>query len=146
MSVRGNKRRLTAEMNVVPYIDVMLVLLIIFMVTAPLLTTGVEVNLPQASAQSMDIDPENEPLILTVKSNGDYHLNVGDNPDQPVSADEVRQLASTVLRRRPEAPVAVRGDTSGQYGNVVRGMVLLQQAGAGQVGLLTDNEASDEDQ
>lgn len=145
MSARNNKRRLNAEMNVVPYIDVMLVLLVIFMVTAPLLTTGVEVNLPNAQAKPTDYGPENEPVILTVKASGDYYLNVGDNPKQPISADRVKQLASTVLEQRPDAPVAVRGDTEGQYGSVVRGMVVLQQAGADQVGLLTDNKSRDDE-
>lgn len=145
MSGRGGKRRLAHEINVVPYIDVMLVLLIIFMVTAPLLTTGVEVNLPRAPAEPMDFAEENEPVILTVKADGRMYLNVGAEPDQPLDAAEVRRLTAAVLERRPDAPIAVRGDTDGAYGNVVRGMVLLQQAGAQRVGLLTDNEAPDED-
>ncbi|MDT0617412.1 MAG: protein TolR [Salinisphaeraceae bacterium] len=135
----ASKRRLASDINVVPYIDVMLVLLIIFMVTAPLLTTGVQVNLPQAPAEPMDISEENEPLILTVKSNGELYLNIGDNPDQPISADRVEELAARVIEQRPDVPVAVRGDTEGRYGEVVRGMVLLQRAGAGRVGLMTDH-------
>lgn len=145
MNGRGGKRRLAHEINVVPYIDVMLVLLIIFMVTAPLLTTGVEVNLPQAPAEPMDFAEENEPIILTVQRDGSMYLNVGGNPDEPVSESEVRRITAAVLKRRPDAPVAVRGDTDGAYGNVVRGMVLLQAAGAQRVGLLTDNEPDDRD-
>ncbi|MBS62642.1 protein TolR [Salinisphaera sp.] len=137
MSIRG-KRRLASEINVVPYIDVMLVLLIIFMVTAPLLTTGVEVDLPDASAQVLDTE-DNDPIVLSVTQDGQLYLNVGANPDQPLSSDEVTDIASRVIRERPDAPVAVRGDGSGSYGNVVRGMVMLQRAGASQVGLLTDN-------
>lgn len=144
MNRRGGKRRLAHEINVVPYIDVMLVLLIVFMVTAPLLTTGVEVNLPNAPAEPMDFAEENEPIILTVKRNGDMYLNIGANPDEPVSGEQVRRLTATVLERRPRAPVAVRGDTEGAYGNVVRGMVLLQAAGAERVGLLTDNRPESE--
>ncbi|MES1944432.1 biopolymer transport protein ExbD/TolR [Salinisphaera sp. PC39] len=145
MNGRGGKRRLAHEINVVPYIDVMLVLLIIFMVTAPLLTTGVEVNLPRAPAEPMDFAEENEPVILTVKRDGSMYLNIGPTPDQPISGEQVRRLTASVLKRRPDAPVAVRGATEGAYGNVVRGMVLLQAAGAGRVGLLTENRPEDED-
>lgn len=140
MNGRGGKRRLAHEINVVPYIDVMLVLLIIFMVTAPLLTTGVEVNLPNAPAEPMDFAEENEPIILTVKRDGRMYLNIGPDPDRPVSEEQIRRLTAVVLEHRPRAPVAVRGDTEGAYGNVVRGMVLLQAAGAERVGLLTDNQ------
>ncbi|HET7314329.1 protein TolR [Salinisphaera sp.] len=132
------KRRLTAEINVVPYIDVMLVLLIIFMITAPLLTSGVEVNLPQAPAKVLDMK-DDHPIVLTVTANGDMSLNVGPSPDQPMSPDQIEQTVSKVLNERPDAPVAVRGDGASAYGNVVRGMVLLQQAGAEHVGLITDN-------
>lgn len=138
MSIRG-KRRLASEMNVVPYIDVMLVLLIIFMVTTPLLTTGVEVDLPNAPAQTMDFDEENEPIVLSVQRNGDMFLNVGENPDQALAPGDVTRIAAAIMRERPEAQVAVKGDGNGAYGNVVRGMVLLQRAGAQQVGLLTED-------
>ncbi len=141
----ASKRRLASDINVVPYIDVMLVLLIIFMVTAPLLTTGVQVNLPQAPAEPMDISEENEPLILTVKANGELYLNIGDNPDRPISADRVEALAARVIEQRPDVPVAVRGDTEGRYGEVVRGMVLLQRAGAARVGLMTDHAEDGEE-
>ena len=143
MSIRG-KRRLASEINVVPYIDVMLVLLIIFMVTAPLLTTGVEVDLPDASAQVLDTE-DNDPIVLSVTRDGELYLNVGANPDQPLAGDEVTDIASRVIRERPDAPVAVKGDGSGSYANVVRGMVMLQRAGAEQVGLLTDNIDDSED-
>lgn len=139
MHKRSGKRRLASEINVVPYIDVMLVLLIIFMVTAPLLTTGVEVELPQAPAQTIDFGEENQPIVLSVTSDGSLYLNVGETPDQALSPDEVTSIASRVIQSRPDAPVAVRGDGGGSYGNVVRGMVMLQRAGAQQVGLLTDD-------
>ncbi|WP_109994483.1 protein TolR [Salinisphaera sp. LB1] len=132
------KRRLTAEINVVPYIDVMLVLLIIFMVTAPLLTTGVNVNLPKAPAKVLDMK-QDHPIVLTVTANGDMSLNVGPSPDKPLSPDQITSTVSRILNQRPDAPVAVRGDGSGTYANVVRGMVLLQRAGAGHVGLITNN-------
>lgn len=132
------KRRLAAEINVVPYIDVMLVLLIIFMVTAPLLTTGVNVNLPKAPAKVLDMKKDH-PIVLTVTADGDMSLNVGATPDEPLSPDQITQTVSKVLNQRPDAPVAVRGAGKGTYANVVRGMVLLQQAGAEHVGLITDN-------
>lgn len=140
------KRRLTAEINVVPYIDVMLVLLVIFMVTAPLLTTGVNVDLPQAPAKVIDVEKD-EAIVLTVTAEGDMSLNVGPEADGNLSSTQVKQIVSQALEDNPEAPVTVRGDGSGSYGNVVRGMVLLQQAGAEQVGLMTDHidDSADDD-
>lgn len=144
MSIR-KKRRLTAEINVVPYIDVMLVLLIIFMVTAPLLTTGVDVNLPKAQAKAVDFGPKNQPIVLTIQKDGEMSLNVGQHPDQTLPPAAVRRIVSKIISSRPDAPVAVKADGAGTYANVVQGMVLLQQAGAKQVGLITQNvnKASD---
>ncbi|MDA3920147.1 MAG: protein TolR [Salinisphaera sp.] len=138
MSSRS-KRRLAAEINVVPYIDVMLVLLIIFMVTAPLLTTGVKVNLPKAPAKVMQ-KKDDHPIVLAIKPNGDMSLNVGESPDKTVSPDQILSTVSKILRSRPDAQVMVRGDGAASYSDVVRGMVILQRAGASQVGLLTDNK------
>lgn len=140
MSMRS-RRRLASEINVVPYIDVMLVLLVIFMITAPLLTTGVKVDLPNAQAQAMDISEDKQPIVLTVSGDGDLYLNVGKNPHEPLQPAEVTQIAAKVLKQRPQAPVVVKGDGSSDYASVVRAMVLLQKAGAGKVGLLTDNIA-----
>lgn len=137
MSTRS-KRRLAAEINVVPYIDVMLVLLIIFMVTAPLLTTGVNVNLPKAPAKVME-KKDDHPIVLTVEADGAMSLNVGDATDTPLSSDEISDTVAKVLQSRPEAQVMVRGDGASSYNDVIRGMVILQRAGAAQVGLLTDN-------
>lgn len=124
--------------NVVPYIDVMLVLLIIFMITAPIVQQGVEIELPQAAANSLP--PENrEPVILSVDKKGDYYLNVGDNRKQAVSDDDVLQRVGIVMKLHPETPVLVRGDTAVDYGAVTRAMVLLQSAGVAKVGLMTDN-------
>ncbi len=137
------KRRLMGEINVVPYIDVMLVLLIIFMITAPLLTQGVQVELPDADAQP--IDPEllrnREPLVLSVDRDGRYFLNVGGNEDAPIDAAEVARRATAVLGRDAATPVLVKADERVPYGSVVRGMVLLQQAGAKKIGFLTDPKA-----
>ena len=126
-----------AEINVVPYIDVMLVLLVIFMVTAPLLYQGVEIQLPQSTAEPMQ-PQEQEPVIVEVDRNGRYYLSIGEqDDDEPVSAEEVIVNVTAVMRARPETPVFVRGDTGVAYGRVVEVMTALQQAGVPQVGLMT---------
>ena len=132
-------RRLVAEMNVVPYIDVMLVLLIIFMVTAPLLTQGIQVDLPKAGAEPLSKElTETQPLILSVDAAGRYYLNIGADENSPLDEDTVIERVSTVLSREPKTPVLVKADQSVPYGSVVTGMVLLQQAGAEKVGFITD--------
>jgi biopolymer transport protein TolR len=131
------KRKPMADINVVPYIDVMLVLLVIFMITAPLLTTGVDVDLPQAAAEPMDKDAE-EPLIVTVNKEGDYYLSVGEEPDKPIDDEAMITLTAAVLRHKPGTPVMIRGDGRVEYSKVVYAMTLLQQAGAPSVGLITE--------
>jgi biopolymer transport protein TolR len=131
-----------AEINVVPYIDVMLVLLVIFMVTAPLLTQGVDVQLPQASADPI-VSPQNqEPLVLSIDADGALYLSVGDNEDAPLAGERVVELAAAVLRRNPKTPVLLKADQRVPYGAVVQAMVLLQQAGAANVGFLTEAPSS----
>jgi len=137
MSRSKGKRRLMSEINVVPYIDVMLVLLIIFMITAPLLTQGITVDLPNAPAQQLD-HGDNERLVLSVDSEGRYYLNVGDNEDQPIDDATVIERASAVLRRNAQTPVLVQADENVPYGRVVTGAVLLQQSGASKIGFQTD--------
>ncbi|MDP6436798.1 MAG: protein TolR [Gammaproteobacteria bacterium] len=133
------KRRLMGEINVVPYIDVMLVLLIIFMVTAPLLSQGVKVELPDAGAEPLDPEMQNtEPLILSVDAAGEFYLNVGDNEEAPREAAQIVRLAEVVLKRKPDTAVLVKADENVPYGRVISGMVLLQRAGATKVGFLTD--------
>ncbi len=128
------------EINVVPYIDVMLVLLIIFMITAPLLKEGVKVDLPEAGAKPIDADllKNHEPLILTIDSHGRMYINFGANQDQPTTESIVGSRTAALLRRDPQTPVLVRADTTVPYGTVVEAMVLLQKAGASKVGFLTD--------
>jgi len=139
MNVRGRQsNRPMAEINVVPYIDVMLVLLIIFMVTAPLLTQGVQVDLPEASAEVMT-EQDNQPIILSVDVNGKYFLNVADNPKAAMDPQAISLRVAAELKRQPKRSVLVRGDKHVDYGKVMAAMVMLQQAGAKQVGLVTDN-------
>jgi biopolymer transport protein TolR len=132
------KRKLMAEINVVPYIDVMLVLLVIFMVTAPLLTQGIEVDLPKANAQPIETPPDHEPLVLSVDADGQLYLNAGDNEDQPQTGAEIIRRIGIVLEVKPETPMFVKADRAVPYGNVVGAMVIPQQAGAENIGFVTD--------
>ena len=131
------RKRPIAEINVVPYIDVMLVMLVIFMITAPLLTQGVKVDLPEAAAQPIE-DADKEPLVVSVDASGKLYLNVGEAPESPVDAEGLVQTVAAVLRRQPQKSVLVRGDHAVEYGAVVSAMVLLQQAGVPSVGLVTE--------
>jgi len=133
---KRDRKRPMAEINVVPYIDVMLVLLVIFMVTAPLLTQGVNVNLPKASAQPIQ-QQDKEPIIVSVDAQGNYYLNIMDNPNQPVDANTIVSQVSAQLQQSQQRPVLVKGDQNVDYGKVMQAMVLLQQAGAPSVGLIT---------
>ncbi len=130
-SYRSRRRKLMAEINVVPYIDVMLVLLIVFMITAPLLTQGVKVDLPQAAARPVNTD-NRDTLVVTVTRDGQYYLD-----NRPVTPSALRAKVAIVLRIRPRTPVMIRGDGHVAYDEVVRAMALLQSAGADSVGLLT---------
>src|SRR3954452_10356564 len=126
------KKKLMSEINVVPYIDVMLVLLVIFMITAPLLAQNVKVDLPQAKAQAIDSrQPEN--LVITVNRRGQYFLD-----DRSVAADALVDLVGARLKAQPKTSVQVRGDREAIYGEIVKLMAILQDAGATSVGLLTE--------
>ncbi len=132
------KRRLLAEMNVVPYIDVMLVLLIIFMITTPLLSRGVDVELPKANAQPLKPKEMQEPIILSVDAQGQFFLNLGNDTHRALAPEEVQSQVASALQRNAGRPVLVQGDARSEYGRIVAGMVLLQQAGATSVGILAD--------
>lgn len=132
------KRKLNSEINVVPYIDVTMVLLIIFMVTAPMLTQGVDVELPQTSAEPVDTQDE-EPMIVSVDRSGAYYINVGgEDETTPVSAQAVGERVRKVLSVNPDKLLLVRGDKNVNYDAVVQLMVLLKDAGASSVGLVTE--------
>ena len=134
---RRQKKRFLAEINVVPYIDVMLVLLIIFMITAPLLTQGVLVDLPKLSADTLE--PEDlAPLIVSVDAKGNYYLNLSERPDDPIEPNVLARRVSAELNRERQRDVLVKGDQYVNYGAIVGVMVLLQEAGAQGVGLITD--------
>ncbi len=135
---RGSRRPMS-EINVVPFIDVMLVLLVIFMITTPLLTQGVKIDLPKTEAKALPPD-QKEPLIITVDAEGNYYLNIAKKPHQPITAQTLSHLVSEELKpseTSEQRPVLVRGDKSANYGKVIEAMSLLQQAGAKSVGLIT---------
>ena len=129
---RKRRKKLMSEINVVPYIDVMLVLLVIFMITAPLLSQGVKVDLPKAAAQPVD-SQDRETLVVTVDREGRYFLD-----DRRITSEELSRKVAAILRARPQTPVLIRGDRQSNYGEVVKTMTLLQSAGAPSVGLLTE--------
>ena len=136
---KGRRRRLMGEINVVPYIDVMLVLLIIFMITAPLLAEGVKVELPKAGARPIppEMLKDSKPIVLSIDAQGRLFLNYNQPEDEPLTAEKVEAQAAAVLRRAPQTTVLVRGDYRVAYGEVVGAMTILQRAGASQVGFVT---------
>ena len=135
---RSVRRRPISEINVVPYIDVMLVLLVIFMITAPLLTQGVKVDLPQAEAEPLDVESQ-EPLVVTIDQHANYYVNYGDDQLLPVEPRVLATRVGALLRLRPGLAVVVRGDENVPYGDVVLLMTILQRAGAPSVGLMTES-------
>jgi len=138
MATALQKRKLIGEINVVPYIDVMLVLLIIFMVTAPLLTQGIKVDLPKSGAAPIPDTSNTPPLVLSVDADGNLYINIGDDEDKPTGGAEIIRRTQILLEAQPATQVLVKADRAVPYGNVVGAMVLLQRAGAEKVGFVTD--------
>ena len=134
---RGRSRGLISDINVVPYIDVMLVLLVIFMITAPLLSQGIVIDLPDVPADPLDA-ALSDPLVLSVDSEGRFYLNFGEDAEAALDERSVVERASAVLRRNPEIPMYVRGDEGVAHGRVMHGFALLKQAGADRVVLVTE--------
>ena len=126
-----------AEINVVPYIDVMLVLLVIFMITAPLLTQGVKVDLPQADAEPLSTEAE-DPVVVSVDVDGALYLDVGEGKNEPIDADTLVTRIAAVLKYKPKTPIMVKGDRDVAYQKVINAMVLIQSAGVPNVGLITE--------
>ncbi|WP_148862528.1 protein TolR [Marinobacter fonticola] len=137
-SVSVPRRKPMAEINVVPYIDVMLVLLVIFMVTAPMMTQGVKVDLPETTSDPIQAQKDVEPVIVSIDANGAYFMEVGDEESEPMALADLNQQVSKILAGRSQRDVLVRGDENVDYGTVVRLMATLQAAGATSVGLITE--------
>ena len=137
----ATRRRSMSEINVVPYIDVMLVLLVIFMATAPLMTQGVEVDLPNTDSKPLS-DESDDPLVISIDKDGRIFVNTG----MPRAGDEGTRVTifsladqtEKIIGARPEIPVFVRGDQAIAYGEIIKVMTVLQRAGAQSVGLITD--------
>ena len=138
---KANRRKPMSEINVVPYIDVMLVLLVIFMVTAPLMTQGIKVELPEATSGPLEVDDDEPMLVVSVKENGSYYMNVGQE-EEAVPLKEVQSRAEKIIAARPDIKVLVEGDKNLPYGIIVDLMNTLQLAGAGSVGLITQPPSS----
>ncbi len=138
---KAARRKPISEINVVPYIDVMLVLLVIFMITAPLMTQGIKVDLPEADSGPLDVTDEEPMLVVSVKADGTYYMNLGEE-EEPVALEDVRERAGKVLAANPDIKVLVEGDTQLAYGVIVNLMDLLQGAGAKSVGLITEPPGS----
>jgi len=133
---KANRRKPMSEINVVPYIDVMLVLLVIFMVTAPLMIQGIKVDLPEAASGPLQVS-DNEPmLVVSIKADGTYYMNVGEN-EEAVELSLIAERTQKIISANPEIRVLVEGDKRLSYGVVVNLMNLLQTAGAKSVGLIT---------
>jgi|JI10StandDraft_1071094.scaffolds.fasta_scaffold666738_2 biopolymer transport protein TolR len=131
------RRHLMAEMNVVPYIDVMLVLLVIFMITAPMLTQGLKVELPKVDSEAMQVDSQ-EPIVVTIKADGSYWLKQDKNDSSPILLEQLTESLLVHQQKNPELQVLINGDTQVPYGEVVKLMAALQQAQILRVGLLTE--------
>jgi biopolymer transport protein TolR len=128
-----------AEINVVPYIDVTFVLLMIFMITAPLVQTGVEVDLPEAEAESVDLQDQT-PVIVSIRKDGTFYVDIGngdEEADTPVDVETVKSRVTSVFKNNPKAQLYVRGDHEVDYGSIVKVMVELKKTGAPKVGLMT---------
>ena len=134
---KAARRKPMSEINVVPYIDVMLVLLVIFMVTAPLMTQGVRVDLPDAASGPLDVDDDEPMLIVSMKADGVCYINLGE-ADEPVPLEKIGEAAGKALAANPDIRVLVEGDESLPYGAIVNLMNTLQSAGAVSVGLITE--------
>jgi biopolymer transport protein TolR len=132
---RRRKRKLKAEINVVPYIDVMLVLLIIFMVTAPLLNLGVDIQLPQSTATAVQTDKE--PILISVDEDGKLYLTLGGAPRESTDADTLVKKITAFVHQNPQVPVYIAGDNRVRYGAVYAILPALQQAGISKVGLMS---------
>ncbi|AHX14509.1 biopolymer transporter TolR [Dyella jiangningensis] len=138
-SARHKRLKLKSEINVVPYIDVMLVLLIIFMVATPMLNANVDVNLPQANAKSLQ--DKKEPVIVSVDHNGQLYLTLGTEKKQPIDAQTMQAKVGAFVKANPEVSVLVAGDRDGKYDGVYQVLAQLQQAGVAKVGLMSQPES-----
>ncbi len=142
MGRKNGRRKPMAEINVVPYIDVTLVLLIIFMITTPMLQTGVEVDLPQAESKTVESegDGNNPPIVISIKEQGQYYIKSDNQDDEPVLPEEINSRVAAILINKPKTQVLINADKGVSYGTVVTVMAALKNAGVPTVGLMTKPE------
>ena len=137
------RRKPVSEINVVPYLDVMLVLLVVFMITAPMLVQGVKVELPDADAKPIQLSQKDEMVIVSIDDKGTFYLNVGGDPKRPKSKEQVTDIVSKIVKEKPKTTVLIEGDARVPYGVVVIIMASLQKAGVPNVGLITESPVSE---
>jgi len=140
MRGKHGRRKPMAEINVVPYIDVTLVLLIIFMITTPMLQTGVEVDLPQAESAMVEQKEGEPPIVISIKEAGEYYINTDGQNDELIEPEVINDRVSLVLRDKPKTQVLISADKGVDYGTVVTVMAALKNAGVPTVGLITKPE------
>ena len=140
MSRRTKRRKPMAEINVVPYIDVTLVLLIIFMITTPMLQTGVQVDLPQANSAPVEQKEDTPPIVVSIKAQGEYYIKLGSEDDERIQPEEINARVVAVLSNKPATPVLINADNNVAYGTVVTVMAALKNAGVPNVGLMTKSD------
>lgn len=141
MSRKHGRRKPMGEINVVPYIDVTLVLLIIFMITTPMLQTGVEVDLPKAESALVEHKEGEPPIVVSIKEQGEYYINTDGQNDELIQPEEINARVAAVLSNKPGTQVLISADKSVDYGTVVTVMAALKNAGVPTVGLMTKPEA-----
>ena len=140
MSRKYGRRKPMAEINVVPYIDVTLVLLIIFMITTPMLQTGVEVDLPQAESAMVEQKEGEPPIVVSIKEQGEYYINTDGQNDELIEPEKINDRVAIVLSNKPGTQVLISADKGVDYGTVVTVMAALKNAGVPTVGLMTKPE------
>lgn len=137
------RRKPVSDINVVPYIDVMLVLLVVFMITAPMMTAGIKVDLPDAEAEPLVLPKNEEFVIVSVNENGQYFLSVGDSKQKSKTLEDITAQISDIKKAKPKTPVLIEGDERVAYGLVMKMMIALQGAGVDDVGLVTESTAKE---
>jgi len=137
---KAGRRRPMAEINVVPYIDVTLVLLIIFMITTPMLQSGVEVDLPRAQAAMVEQKDDTPPLVISIQQGGNYFINSGNGEDEAISKEAIYPRVEIIIKNKPETQVLINADKNVDYGTVVTTMADLKHAGVPSVSLMTKDE------
>ena len=135
------RRKPMSDINMVPFIDIMMVLLVAFMISAPMLTQGIKVDLPKTSSDAIPMPEDQETLIISVKQNGDYFIDLGKDREKATGLDSLTERVGKVVSAKPGTQVLIKGDTNVAYGSVVRLMASIQGAGVTNVGLITDPAA-----